>query len=145
MRTWHKEAEGAPPPLTFRFQVPEEQQRGCLLCARGFPTSQALERHRSGPACGPPIDVEAPGAAMLTRRPVVKLKLLPPGADDRCTPSGVVDVDDIYLHSSNGINVLVDRHGMFEWPPTPQHAHEVEQHYSELHPCEREDMFDVYE
>ena len=114
------------------------------MCERGFPTAQALTRHRASPACGPSRPEEQK-FFKLTGHQKVKLLLKAPEEDDRYTPSGVVSVDDIYLHSSHGVNVLVDRHGMFEWPPTPQHAHEVEQHYSELHPCEREDMFDTYE
>ena len=65
--------------------------------------------------------------------------------DDRYTPDGVVATDDMYLHSARGFTFLCDATGFLACPPTPEHAHDVEQHYSELHPCEREDMFDVYE
>ena len=115
------------------------------MCERGFPTAQALTRHRASPACGPPRP-EEDKIPELTVYPKVKLLLKEPGEGEPWTPSGDVSDDDIYLHSSHGINVLVDRHGMFAHPPTPQHAHEVVQLCSELHCCgEREDQFDIFE
>ena len=144
MRAHHADHEDAPPP-SYSFKPPPEERGGCLMCERGFPTAQALTRHRASPACGP-SRLEEAKVLKLTGYPKVKLLLKAPGEDDPYTPSGVVSDDDIYLHSSHGINVLVDRHGMFAHPPTPQHAHEVVQLCSELHPCgEREDQFDIFE
>ena len=141
MRAWHAEDSAAPPPLEYKFSVPPEEQRGCLLCARGFLTSQALSRHRSSPACGPPIAVEPEGAELTS----VKLKLQGITTGDRYTATGVVEADDIYLHSAYGFTFLRDASGFLETPPTPVHAHDPMVACSSVCYVEREDMFDILE
>ena len=141
MRAWHAEDPAAPAPLKHKFSVPPEEQRGCLLCARGFLTSQALTRHRNSPACGPPIDLEAEQPMLTSKLPKVRLKL----NHGRYTPDGVVAADDIYLHSSNSFEFLCDASGILELPPTPEHAHDPMVACSSLCWREREDQFDILE
>ena len=114
------------------------------MCERGFPTAQALTRHRASPACGPSRPEEQK-KFKLTGYPKVKLLLKAPGEDDRYTPSGVVSVDDMYLRSSNSFEFLCDASGILELPPTPEHAHDPMVACSSLFYCERGGQFDILE
>ena len=143
MQSKHKDAEGAPPP-SRNFKPPPEERRGCLMCERGFPTAQALTRHRNSPACGPPIDLEAEQLMLTSKLPKVRLKLKAP-EEGRYTPNGVVAEDDVYLHSSKEFEFLCDASGILELPPTPEHAHDPMVACSSLYFCEREGQFDILE
>ena len=78
-----------------------------------------------------------PEGAELTS---VKLKLQGITTGDRYTATGVVEADDIYLHS-----FLRDASGFLETPPTLVHAHDPMVACSSVCYVEREDMFDILE
>ena len=57
-----------------------------------------------------------PEGAELTS---VKLKLQGITTGDRYTATGVVEADDIYLHSAYGFTFLLDASGFLDGPPPP--------------------------